>query len=229
MTAPPCRVAELGQVEYDRAEELQVKLVRARRAGEVPDTLLLLEHPPVVTVGRATRSLPGHLNAQALKGLGVEMRSSSRGGQLTYHGPGQIVGYPVLDLRALEPDLHWYLRSLEQVVINTLAAFGYQAVRRDGLTGVWLGGRKVASIGIAVRGWVSYHGFALNVTCPRSAWAHLRPCGLDADQVVSLHELGPGCPSPAGLRRTIAEELCTLFGRTLQPCSPEELLSQAVF
>ena len=191
MTAPPCRVAELGQVEYDRAEELQVELVRARRAGEVPDTLLLLEHPPVVTVGRATRSLPGHLDAQALKGLGVEVRPSSRGGQLTYHGPGQIVGYPVLDLRALKPDLHWYLRSLGQVVINALAAFGYQAGRRDGLTGVWLGGRKVASIGIAVRGWVSYHGFALNVTTDLEGFGVIVPCGLDDVEMTSVaHESG---------------------------------------
>jgi len=229
MTLPACWVVELGEVEYPEAERLQLELVRARRAGEVPDVLLLLEHPPVVTVGRSAASLDQFVDLEGLERLGIPVCETSRGGQVTYHGPGQIVGYPILDLRALKPDLHWYLRSLEQMLIDSLAIFRYEAERIEGLTGVWVTGRKVASIGIAVRHWVSYHGFALNVSHRSRAWSHLRPCGLAAEQIGSLQELGPPLPSPASLRRVIAEQFGRAFQRAVQPNSCEELFTQALF
>ncbi len=225
---PTCGVAELGRVEYCEAEGLQLELVRARREGEVPDLLLLLEHDPVVTVGRGTEDVGQVVDLAALRREGIPMRETSRGGQVTYHGPGQIVGYPIVDLQALKPDLHGYLRSLEQVLIDSLAEFGYEAERVEGLTGVWMGKRKVASIGVAVRRWVTYHGFALNVTCHSPAWSLMEPCGLSTEQVASLDDFGSPPPVP-GLHSAIIEQFGAVFRRRPVRVAPEELLARAVF
>ena len=229
MRTPECWVVELGRIDYCEAERLQLGLVRARREGEIPDLLLLLEHDPVVTVGRATDKAEDVADVAALNRQAIPVRETSRGGQVTYHGPGQIVGYPILDLQALKPDLHWYLRSLERVLMDGLAEFGYEAERVEGLTGVWVTGRKVASIGVAVRRWVTYHGFALNVSCHSPAWSQMQPCGLTAEEVGSLDDLGSSAPSVLSLHNTIVQQFAAVFRRFTVRVAPEELFARAVF
>ena len=171
-------VRDLGRVPYGEALELQRTLAEDRIAGRIPDTLLLLEHPPVITLGRGTRQSSLPIDPEALKRRGVEVFEIERGGDVTYHGPGQLVGYPIVDLQQHRPDLHWYLRRLEDVLISSLAGFGIPAERREKYTGVWTRGRKIASIGIHVRQWVTWHGFALNVTTDLSPFSLIVPCGI---------------------------------------------------
>jgi lipoyl(octanoyl) transferase len=172
-------VYDLGQQPYARVLELQRHLARRRISGEMEDDLLLLvEHEPVVTLGRSThpQSLP--LSAAALAEKGIEVYEVERGGDVTFHGPGQLVGYPILDLRAHREDLHWYLRSLETALIAGLDTLGIAAGPNPGLTGVWSRGRKIASIGIHVKQWITYHGFALNVSTDLSYFDLIVPCGI---------------------------------------------------
>jgi lipoyl(octanoyl) transferase len=172
-------VYDLGQQPYGRVLELQRHLARRRISGEMEDDLLLLvEHEPVVTLGRSThpQSLP--LSAAALAEKGIEVYEVERGGDVTFHGPGQLVGYPILDLRAHREDLHWYLRSLETALIAGLGTLGIAAGPNPGLTGVWSRGRKIASIGIHVKQWITYHGFALNVSTDLSYFDLIVPCGI---------------------------------------------------
>lgn len=189
----------LGRREYAATVALQEELVRQRRAADIPDTLLLLEHEPVVTVGRNGGLPPGPLPTgegghDYGSGYGnVPVVETSRGGQATYHGPGQLVAYPILDLRQWRRDLHWYLRQLEAVGIETVGQLGMQAGNRAGHTGVWIGNRKIASIGVAVRGWVTYHGLALNVDCDLAGFRGFNPCGLAAETMTSLRDLGVDC------------------------------------
>jgi lipoyl(octanoyl) transferase len=172
-------VYDLGQQPYGRVLELQRQLARRRSSGEVKDDLLLLvEHEPVVTLGRSTSSQSLPLSAAALAEKGVEVYEVERGGDVTFHGPGQLVGYPILDLRAHREDLHWYLRSLETALIGGLDTLGIAAGPNPGLTGVWSRGRKIASIGIHVKQWITYHGFALNVSTDLSYFDLIVPCGI---------------------------------------------------
>src|SRR5512144_1339399 len=159
-------VRRLGRMSYADALALQQQLVEARREGTIPDQLLLLEHPPVITLGVKTRNDRSHIlaTAQRLQALGVEVHETGRGGDVTYHGPGQLVGYPILDLKPDRCDLHRYLRDLEEALIRTLTVFGIDAGRKPGLTGVWVGEEKIAAIAVRVSsGWITSHGFALNV------------------------------------------------------------------
>jgi lipoyl(octanoyl) transferase len=185
-------VADLGPRPYDEVLELQRRMCRERMAGErQTDVLLLVEHEPVVTLGRGTRpaSLP-HPPA-ALASQGVSVVEVERGGDVTYHGPGQLVGYPVLDLREHREDLHWYLRQLEAVLIAALGTLGVTAERNPGLTGVWTRGRKIASIGIHVKQWVTFHGFALNVSTDLRGFDLIVPCGIQGVVMTSVAaELG---------------------------------------
>ncbi|ALC17862.1 lipoate-protein ligase B [Desulfuromonas soudanensis] len=174
-----------GRLPYGAALTLQEELVQRRRRGE-DDVLILLEHPPVVTLGRSGREGGLRLAAADYARSGIELVHSGRGGDVTYHGPGQLIGYPILDLSVLGRDLHRYLRLLEAVLIETLAAFGVTGERIAGRTGVWVGGAKIASIGIAVRHWISYHGFALNVADDREGFATIVPCGLPGVALTSL-------------------------------------------
>lgn len=222
MNAPDCRVIEAGLMPYDEAERRQQSLLAERRAGICPDALLLLEHPPVVTVGRGTPPVGGGVDRTALEALGVPVYEVVRGGQATWHAPGQLVGYPILDLRALRPDLHWYLRSLEQVLIEALGDLGCAAARRDGLTGVWVGERKVASIGIAVRGWVTWHGFALNVSCHSPIREHLAPCGMSPEVMASLDEVMDRPPGMSLVRAAVVRHFGTVFGRRMVPADGPE-------
>ena len=186
---PAAAVRRLGRVGYDAAWALQRELVAARQAGAAPDTLLLLEHPPVITLGRAGEA--AHLlgSPADLARRGVAFVESDRGGDITFHGPGQIVGYAIVDLGSRGRDLHRYLRDLEAVLIRALAEFGIRAARVDGLTGVWVGDAKVAAIGIRVSRWVTHHGFALNVDTDLSYFDLIVPCGIADKRVTSMEAL----------------------------------------
>ena len=172
-------VHDLGRREYAEVLELQRRLCRQRIAGEIDeDVLLLVEHDPVVTLGRGTRAESLPLPRRELERRGVDVFEVERGGDVTFHGPGQMVGYPVVDLRKHREDLHWYLRRLEASLIRALGQLGIEAGPNPGLTGVWTGGRKIASIGIHVKQWVTFHGFALNVSTDLSYFDLIVPCGI---------------------------------------------------
>jgi lipoyl(octanoyl) transferase len=183
--AGPLEVLHLGRIPWQAAYVLQQERVARRLAGEVPDALLLCEHDPVVTLGR--RSPAGDAAGVPFPVVAIE-----RGGEATYHGPGQLVAYPIVELPEGRRDLHRYLRDLEQVGIDVLSQFGVQGGRRPGHTGVWIGARKVASIGVAVRRWVTWHGLALNVTTDLTAFSGFQPCGLDAGVMTRLVDHVPG-------------------------------------
>lgn len=217
MNLPQCLVIEAGLVPYDEAEQWQEQLVALRRAGQCPDLLLLLEHPPVVTLGRGTETGHEGVDRAALAALGVPVREVARGGLATYHAPGQLIGYPIIDLRELRPDLHWYLRSLEQVLIDALADLGCSAHRRPGATGVWVGERKVASIGIAVRGWVTWHGFALNIRCHSPVRHYLAPCGMAPQVMASLDEIMEPAPGFAQVSAAVIYRFGQVLGRAMKP------------
>jgi lipoyl(octanoyl) transferase len=182
-------VARPGLVPYVQATAWQEALVERRLAPGGVDRLLLLEHPPVYTLGRGAD--PRFLGAGALGATPVVR--TSRGGQVTFHGPGQLVGYPIVDLRGHRPDVHWYVRSLEQVLIEALAALGIGAAGRPGFPGVWVDGtRKIASIGVGIRRWVTWHGFAVNVSPDLSGFASITPCGIAGVEMTSVaREGGP--------------------------------------
>ena len=189
---PRLIVQDLGQRGYGEVLELQRALCRQRIAGEIAeDILLLVEHDPVVTLGRATRAGSLPLPRSELERRGVDVFEVERGGDVTFHGPGQLVGYPVVDLRKHREDLHWYLRRLEEGLITGLGRLGIAAETNPGLTGVWSGGRKVASIGIHVKQWVTFHGFALNVSTDLSYFDLIVPCGIKDVIMTSVsRELG---------------------------------------
>lgn len=205
---PPCRDLEvewLGTVPYGEALCLQREVLEARRRGACPDRLLLLEHPPVITLGR--RADAGNLLVPRaeLARRGVEVHSVPRGGDVTYHAPGQLVGYPIVDLAARGcRDVHRFLRLLESVLVDAAEALGVAADRRPGMTGVFVAGsappRKLASIGIGLRGWLSWHGFALNVSLDLAGFGAIVPCGLSGVEMTSIaRELG-AAPAELGAR-----------------------------
>lgn len=192
-------------VEYGQALELQRALARARIEGEVGDLLLLLEHPPTITLGRGGDR--GHLLVDdvSLKSKGIAFFEVERGGGITYHGPGQLVGYPILDLSLHGRDLHLYVRKLEEVLIKALLAFGIQAERVPGLPGVWAGSRKITSLGLHIKRWVSWHGFALNVNVDLAPFRLIIPCGLREVEMTSMAELlGRKVPMEAVEDRVVA-------------------------
>jgi len=184
-------VIQAGRVPYDEALSWQRGLAQDRIAGRLAhDVLLLLEHPPVITLGRSSHAE----NVLAPDAEGVEVFEIERGGDVTYHGPGQLVGYPILDLKQHRQDLHWYLRTLEQALIDALARLGIPAERNPGYTGVWTsaGKRKIASIGVHVKQWVTWHGFALNVTTDLSGFDRIVPCGISGVEMTSIGREGQG-------------------------------------
>ncbi len=186
---PPQRslvVQRLGRVPYGRALELQTDLVRRRQGREIPDTLLLLEHDPVFTLGRNAKREHVLFPAEALRQRGFEVFDTGRGGDVTYHGPGQIVGYPILDLAPDRCDVHRYVRDLEEVMIRASADCGVLAGRIAGLTGVWVDGAKVGAIGVRLSRWVTSHGFALNVVTDLAPFSLIVPCGITDRPVTSL-------------------------------------------
>jgi lipoyl(octanoyl) transferase len=211
-------VLDWGRTRYEPARLAQEALVARHLAGEIGDTLVFTEHDPVFTVGLRAGA-EHHLvwDAARLATEGVEVVKTNRGGDITYHGPGQLVGYPIVSLAARK-DLHAYLRFLEQVLINAVGSLGLVATRRPGLTGIWIGSRKVAALGVAVRRWVTYHGFALNVNAHLPHFAGIVPCGIAATDgtVTSLHtELGHALDL-AEVKTLVAREFQTLWPAFLQ-------------
>ena len=199
---------DLGRRDYAETWELQKQLCAERQADRVEDTLLFVEHPPVITLGRRRSARDNVVDAGEVPVFEIE-----RGGDVTYHGPGQLVGYPILKLDGHERDLHAYLRNLEEALIGVCAAFGLDGGRNPGWTGVWLGARKVASIGIAVRRWVTLHGFALNVSTELARFRAINPCGLDAAVMTSLSESAGRAISVEEVKPVAAGELGRVLGR----------------
>jgi len=187
----PLEVRRLGTVPYDEGLAVQRDLVEARKRGEIDDQLLLLQHPHVITLGVRARTSRGHLRASPdhLHARSVAVFETSRGGDVTYHGPGQLVAYPILDLRPDRCDVHRYVRDLEAALIDTVAAFGVNAGRVEGLTGVWVGGEKVAAIGVRISRWITSHGIALNVSTDLGYFDLIVPCGIPDRGVTSLERL----------------------------------------
>jgi len=209
----PLVSAWLGRVPYADAALRQDELVAARRRGAAPDTLLLLEHPKVITLGRGAD--PAHVLADeaALRASGTELHECSRGGDVTFHGPGQLVGWPVIALRPERRDVHRYLRDLESALIALLADFGIEGGRIPGLTGVWSGGRKVAAIGVRLSsGWITSHGFALNVTTDLTGFDAIVPCGIADRGVTSLRELLGRDVALAAVTARAAERVAEALG-----------------
>ncbi|MDB4951831.1 MAG: lipB [Gemmatimonadetes bacterium] len=208
-------VRRLGTLSYSNALELQADLVKQRRAGEIPDTLLLLEHPHVITLGSGAHDENVLVSPEERAERGIELFATGRGGDVTYHGPGQLVGYPILDLKPDRTDLHRYLRDLEEALIQVLARFGLAADRKDGLTGVWVGDRKLAAIGVRVSsGWITSHGFALNVTTDLSLFGTIVPCGIRDHGVGSIaQELGRHVPM-GEVESIVIDRMAAVFGRS---------------
>ena len=172
----------LGRIDFEKALALQEDIVRNKIEKDAPDELLLLEHEPVYTIGR----IPDQSSLVNPMGLPHPVVHINRGGQATYHGPGQLVGYPILDLTRKGKDLHRYLRALEEIIIEVLIRYGVNGQRKEGLTGVWIGPRKIASIGIGIRRWISMHGFALNVCGDLDPFNHIVPCGIQGVKITSI-------------------------------------------
>jgi lipoate-protein ligase B len=204
----PARLIDLERREYGEVWKLQQELVAARQRDEIADTLVLVEHPEVITLGRRQSSQANVVAAGDIPVFEIE-----RGGDVTYHGPGQLVGYPILKLDGDERDLHAYLRNLEEALIGVCSDVGVEGRRNPGWTGVWIGERKVASLGIAVRRWVTMHGFALNVATDLSRFTAINPCGLDAGVMTSLAR---ECGRPvtlAEIKPLAIARLSSVFGR----------------
>jgi lipoyl(octanoyl) transferase len=184
-------VQRLGVISYAEGLERQKTLVEQRKAGAISDQLLLLQHPPVITLGVKSRSDRSHIVAAAdtLAAEGVEVFETGRGGDVTYHGPGQLVGYPIIDLKPDRCDVHRYVRDLEEVMIRVAASFGIEAGRIAGLTGAWVGDEKLAAIGVRIARWVTSHGFAFNVNTSLEHFDFIVPCGITGKGVTSLQRL----------------------------------------
>ncbi len=221
-------VRRLGTIDYQAGLDLQRELVEQRKRGEIDDQLLLLEHPDVITLGAKTRNDRSHIleSAEALAERGVSVFETGRGGDVTYHGPGQLVGYPIIDLKPDRCDVHRYVRDLEEVLIRAVATFGISAGRVNGLTGIWVGppGReaKLAAIGVRISRWVTSHGFALNVNTDLSRFGLIVPCGITDRGVTSMERLlGRNVPMDE-VANAVVNAFSSVFFRPpdRQPASP---------
>jgi lipoate-protein ligase B len=208
----PARVVDLGNREYGEVWALQREMVAARQRDEIPDTLILVEHPNVITLGRGTH------RENVLAPGDIPIFEIERGGDVTYHGPGQLVGYPIFLLREPERDLRVYLRNIEEALIQTVETFGLPAGRRPSWTGVWnrAADLKIASIGVAVKRWVTLHGFALNVSTDLSRFAAINPCGLEATVMASMSSLLGRPISLAEVKPIVEHKFAAIFGREFE-------------
>ena len=211
-------IRRLGVVPYAEGLELQARLVERRKAGEIPDQLLLLQHPAVITLGVKTRHDRSHVLAtpETLEARGVALFETGRGGDVTYHGPGQLVGYPILDLRPDRCDVHRYVRDIEEALIRAVASFGIAAVRVEGLTGVWVGNDKLAAIGVRIARWITSHGFALNVSTDLTNFGLIVPCGLTDRGVTSIDELAGSAVAMAEVESAVVRAFAEVFDRSAQ-------------
>jgi lipoate-protein ligase B len=229
-------VVDLGRQPYADVLSLQREAARARIAGTIDeDLLLLVEHPPVITLGRSSKSAHMLASPAYLHDRGVELFEVERGGDVTFHGPGQLVGYPIIDLKRHKQDLHWYLRQVEAALIRAIAPFGIDGERNVGFTGVWTKGRKLASIGVHARDWVTWHGFALNVTTDLSYFDLIVPCGISAVEMSSITREMQRAAGVASLsdarddaleRRTrdqVVRAFADVFTLQAEPIEPSEL------
>ena len=212
----PLEVRRAGLVPYEAGLTLQANLVAARKAETIPDTLVLLQHPPVITLGVKVRQSREHVLAtdEQLRAHGIDIFDAGRGGDVTYHGPGQLVGYPVLDLKPDRMDAHRYVRDLEDVLIAVCVSYGIHATRKSGLTGVWVGEEKVAAIGVRLSRWVTSHGFALNVTTNLDHFGLIVPCGITDRGVTSLARVLGSAPPMSDVESCVVEQICRVFGRS---------------
>jgi lipoate-protein ligase B len=207
----PAQLLDLGTREFGEVWALQKELVGKRQRDEIPDTLILVEHPHVITLGRGTHK------ENVLAPGDTPLFEIERGGDVTYHGPGQLVGYPIFLLRQQERDLHVYLRNLEESLIRAVGRFGIPGERKEGWTGVWTAGgaRKLASIGVAVKRWVTLHGFALNVSTDLGRFAAINPCGLEATIMGSMETVLGRAVSLEDVKAAARDELGAVFARRL--------------
>ncbi len=214
---PRCEVHRLGRMEYPEALALQEELVACRRRNEIVDQLLLVEHPHVLTMGSSTREEHILFDATQRRRLGITLHETTRGGDVTYHGPGQLVGYPILQLQGGERDAHEYLRRLEETLIRSLAVHGIPSGRHPEYTGVWVGDAKLAAIGVRLSRWVTSHGFALNVDCDLSYFDAIVPCGIQEKRVGSMAQFMDDVPSLDEVNEVVSRSFATVFERDLVP------------
>jgi lipoic acid synthetase len=215
----------LNLESYGSVLELQHRLVAARRGGCIEDTLILVEHPPVITVGRRGDESNILVSRQCLASHGIQVRRVERGGDVTYHGPGQLVGYPIMDLRHQRQDVGWYMHSLEEVLIRTLGDFGIVARRLPGNIGIWLDERKkIAALGVRVEHWITYHGFALNVAPDLSHFGLIIPCGLVGTEATSMEEVLGEVPDMAEVRERVSRNFSKVFDMKIRTTALCDLL-----
>ena len=208
------QVRRLGRIDYGAGLRLQEELVGQRRLGEIPDQLLLLEHPHVITLGTSAHRDNVLLDENERQLLGIDLYETGRGGDVTYHGPGQLVGYPILDLKPDRQDLHRYVRDIEEALIRAIARFGVTGRRKTGLTGVWVGDEKIAAIGVRVSsGWITSHGFALNVTTDLQFFDSIIPCGIREYSVASLARATSPPPAMEAVMDAVEESFREVFQR----------------
>jgi lipoyl(octanoyl) transferase len=217
----PCWLVELGERGYLETWALQRRLVTERQRDRIPDVLLFVEHPPTYTLGRSGKREHLLADEASLAALGARFVLTDRGGDITFHGPGQIVGYPILDLGRWEKDVHAYLRALEELVMAALARFGVEARREPGLTGVWHGRGKLAAIGVRLSRWVTSHGFALNVSTDLRYFKHIVPCGIVGRGVSSMEDVLREPVALGPVRRELESSFGHVFSRTLKPVGRE--------
>jgi len=218
-----CWRVDLGQRDYLEAWQLQRRLVEMRQRDEIPDVLLFVEHPPTYTLGRSGKRDHLLIGDEALAALDADFVETDRGGDITFHGPGQIVGYPILDLRRWAADVHAYLRALEEVLILALGRFGIEAGREAGYTGVWHPDGKIAAIGVRVSRWVTSHGFALNVTTDLDYFRRIVPCGIVGRRVSSMASVVEAPISLDRVRDELSISFGSVFARTMKPVAEADL------
>ena len=217
-------VVRLGRMGYEECLELQREVAKQRISGGIPqDVLLLVEHPPVVTLGRSSKQKNLISSPAFLASRGVELFEVERGGDVTFHGPGQLVGYPIFDLKRHRQDLHWYLRSVEEALIRTLSEYGIPGERSTGYTGVWTRGRKIASIGVHARDWVTWHGFALNVFTDLSYFDLIVPCGIVGVEMTSIVKESGSSPALDEVSSFVSREFAALFDLVPVEVSSDQL------
>jgi lipoyl(octanoyl) transferase len=225
-----CHIVELGRIGYSEAWTLQKRLVAARKADAIEDVLLLCEHPHVITLGRNVKREHLLASEHVLKQKGVELQATDRGGDITYHGPGQIVGYPILNLGAIRRDVVWYVRMLEEAMIRATAEFGVEAVRENGKTGIWVhaanSAEKLAAIGVHISRWVTSHGFAYNVSTDLRFFDLIVPCGIADRKAASLEKILGRSIERKEVAPQLVRHFGEVFGLEMKQASRQELLDK---